>query len=176
MTTSAFCGNAVSRVFHTGVPGCFPLGNFCSVLSCVFHNVRCFWCLSVLIPHQPLYVISTVPRGGVQRGFGFQISHFTRKPCCASSVQEGESSNLREAAWPHSLLSHLQPPLCWNLLVSQPRQGDGFARHRGKAGNPYTCWSNCKIVETFAASISFQKKRIHRGKWPCCRQITSLST
>lgn len=72
----------------------------------------------------------------------------------------------------------LPPPasLCWNLLVSQPRQGDGFARHRGKAGNPYTCWSNCKIVETFAASISFQKKRIHRGKWPCCRQITSLST
>lgn len=61
--------------------------------------------------------------------------------------------------WAPSPLSNLLLPNCSDLLVSQPRQGDAVAHQRDKAGNPYTCWSNCKSVETSTASFFFFFKR-----------------
>lgn len=111
----------------------------------------------------------TVPRTWVQRGFGSQICHF-------SEAQQRKSSNLQAQPGLPVFPSNLLLPNCSDLLVSQPRLGDAVARQCDKAGNPYTCWSNCKSVETSITSILFPKRNVlwKTALLPSCNLFRSL--
>lgn len=93
-----------------------------------------------------------------------------------SEAQQRKSSKLQTQPGLPGFPSNLLLPNCSDLLVSQPRQGDAVARQRDKTGNHYTCWSNCKSVETSITSILFPTRNVlwKTALLPSCNLFRSL--
>lgn len=153
-------------------------GDFCSAPSSVFYNIRlsflpcCFWCLSVWSLHQLLHVICVprVPELSPERGFRGDLVHRSVTSQRSLAVPHLPSrENLQ--SYRHSLgsQSSLQTS-CFLIALTC------WFRQRDKAGTPYTCWSNCKSVETSIASILFPKRNVlwKTALLPPCNFFQSL--
>lgn len=175
---SAFNGNAASRLCPTGVPGCFPLGTSAlpllvssTILGCHFFPAvfGVFLCgaftssyMSSVFP-----VCLNCPQSVGSGGIWFTDLSLHREALLCLICPAEKIFKAIGIAWAPSL--SLQTP-CFLIALTC------WFRQRDKAGTPYTCWSNCKSVETSIASILFPKRNVlwKTALLPPCNFFRSL--